>query len=449
MNAGHRLLTRGTAAAVAVLVPLCVTGCGDARSGDAAGPQAADGGGTATTVADAVPSAEPPATRLPDDFPLAAALPATNGDDGTPVRVTARPGTDGVELCEDEAWTRDGTVDVAGVTYAGEAEDFRGRTLALYADEAAATAALDHARAAFAACPDATVGGTDQVYEEIDRGPGSSTYTHRYRYGGAFDPGLEVIEVVQVGPALYLASYYGEGGTSPESIASSVDEARTSSRPVLEAMADLGTATPDPSPETSPETSPDTGQGTTPSAGDLPLAAGWPTEVTESGSAGLELPVAELDAPFADHACDSAAPGGDPTEVVRAQFSDVEAYLGRELLSFADADAAVAFVTDLRDFYAACPTQSEDGLSYPVRTFDTAVGGQSFAVVRSAEHDGRPAIGVSALQVVRVGSAVLLDSTSTEGSAGDAAAARNLAEVMTDRSGDVVAAMCAFTVAGC
>ncbi|QCW50160.1 hypothetical protein FE634_06605 [Nocardioides dongxiaopingii] len=433
MNAGHRRLAPGLAAATAVLVPLALTGCGDARTDDTTRDQGADRSATATAVAESAPTSEDAAARLPDDFPLAAALPATNGDDGTPVRVTDRPGTDGVELCGDQAWTPDETLDVAGVTYAGEAEDFRGRTLALYADDAAAAAALDRARDAFAACPAGTVGGTDQVYEEVASGRGAVTYTHRYRYQGSFDTGLEVIQVVQVGPALYLASYYGEGGGSPATIASSVEEARRSSRPVVEAMSDLGADTPD----------------TTPEAADVPLAAGWPTGPVEAGSAGVEVPVDELDASFADHACDAPAPAGDPTEVVRGQFSDVETYLTRELLTFADADAAVAHVAGLRDFYAACPTRTVDGFSHPVRTFDTAVGGQSFAVVRSTEHDAHPAIGVSALQVVRVGSAVLLDTVSTEGSASDEAAAHALADAMAEESGDVVAAMCAFTEAGC
>ena len=41
-----------------------------------------------------------------------------------------------------------------GVEFRGEAEYFRGRTLVLYPDAGAATAAVTAARAAVAACPD-------------------------------------------------------------------------------------------------------------------------------------------------------------------------------------------------------------------------------------------------------------------------------------------------------
>ena len=118
-----------------------------------------------------------------------------------------------------------------------------------------------------------------------------------------------------------------------------------------------------------------------------------------------------------------------------------------------DADAAVAYVSRLRDFYAACPEQrSDDGMSYPVAVLDTAVGGQSFGVVRFTESGGEPAIGTMALHVVRVGRSVLLDAHAAEGSAGQQeveAAARDRLAAMAAASADVVAAQCAFTEAGC
>ncbi|MDO9455110.1 hypothetical protein [Nocardioides sp.] len=452
-----------TLLAAAAVAALLLTGCGDTTEAGPDGPDADRADRAGATVAPtptssaASPSDSPvddgstpdvpvdPAqvTAVPDDFPLAAGLPATNGDDGSPVTVTDRPSWRDVELCGDVVWSQQvpvPTLDRAGASYTGEAEDTRSRLVAVYADELDAQQALDTLRDAYAACPSQDLGGTEQVYQVVDTAQGSATVTHRYRLDGRFDAGLEVIELVAVGNALYLSSYYGEGGGSDEAIASFVDFARESSQPVLDALAvfsDLGGPT-----------------STTPPADgeildDFPLASGWPTRTVEPGSAGLELPVDGLLASFPDYACDSRGPAAGTTDVLRAQYSDVEAYLSRELLTFADADDAVAHLAALRDFYGSCPTPTEDGLSYPLRLVDTEVGGDSFAVVRSTEYDGEPAIGMSALHAVRVGRSILLDSTSGEGIVQDAGDAEDLAASMATRAADVVAAQCAFTVAGC
>jgi hypothetical protein len=186
---------------------------------------------------------------------------------------------------------------------------------------------------------------------------------------------------------------------------------------------------------------------------DFPLAAGWPEDGAESGSAGLEVPVKKLDDPFDEATCGAAAPAPRTTDALRGQFFDVEAYLSRELLVFPDADAAVAYVSALDDFYAtdACTAQDAAGgeATYPLRRVATKVGGQSFTVVRGTELEGEAQVGMSALQVVRVGRSVLLDTTAGEGLVRDTKDARDLAASMTDRAADVVAAQCAFSAAGC
>lgn len=210
--------TRGLA--VAAVAALVLTGCGDTAEPVAAGP-----------VSAAVSS-------IPDDFPLTDGLPRTNAD-GSRVRVTDDPGFDRFRVCGETVWsptTPEAAVDVAGATYTAEAEDFRGRALALYEDAATAEAALAHARTTMDECPHGTVGGTDQVYEEVDGDADHATFTHRYRTEGFFDTGLEVIELVRVGTALHLASYYGEGGGSPESIEASLEFAASSSAGAVTAM---------------------------------------------------------------------------------------------------------------------------------------------------------------------------------------------------------------------
>lgn len=422
-----RLLPRTALAALAV-VGVLLTGCGEERVG--APPQAGD----------AVPAAAPAAPappEVPADFPLAAGLPATNGDDATPVEVTDRPTWTEVRLCGEVAWSRQvplAVSDLAGASYTGEAEDSRSRLLALYADPAGARQALDALVAAYTACGVEGVGGTDQVHEVVATGPGSATVTHRYRGDQGFDTGLELVQLRVVGRALFLGSYYAEANGDQASVDAFTAFAERSSQPVWDAMAVFADR---------------------PAATDVPLAAGWPA-TTEPGEAGVVLPVTDsepdVERDFGTWACGTPAPEASG-EVLRARFADVEDYRARRLVVLPDADAAVSYVSGLRDFYAACPEQSgPDATTYPVALVDTAVGGQSFGLVRFTESGGEPAVGTMALHVVRVGRSVLLDAAATEGSAGQqelGAAARDRLGAMATASAEVVTAQCAFTVAGC
>ena len=112
--------------------------------------------------------------------------------------VTAESGVEALSFCRRVAWSPElsvETVDLVGTTYTGEAEDFRGRTLVRYAEEALAAQALASLRLAVEQCPE----------EEIGRRPRRSTpgpirhagdeaftITHRYRSEYGFDTGLEV-----------------------------------------------------------------------------------------------------------------------------------------------------------------------------------------------------------------------------------------------------------------
>ena len=238
-------------------------------------------------------------TQVPDDFPLAAGLPDVNGDDGSPVTVTDTPTWTEVELCGEVVWSLDGPVagrDLAGASYTGEAEDTRSRLLAVYDDSLDSQEALDTLRDSYAACPDGSVGGTDQVYEVVASEQGSAVVTHRYRTDGRFDTGLEVIEIVSVGNALYLSSYYGEGGGSADTIASAIAFARESSRPVRRAMAVFADGAAD-----APDDAADD------DLANFPLAAGWPDDV-EPGEPGAQVPVDALEPSFSSFTCLAETP---------------------------------------------------------------------------------------------------------------------------------------------
>ena len=160
-----------------------------------------------------------------DDFPLTRGYPATNGDDGSPVRVSDESGVGDLTFCGRTGWTPVGATDLVGATYTGEAEDVRGRTVARY-DGSVAEDVVDRLRDAVEACPEEETGGTTQVYELLpgDTPDDSFFVEHRYRSDHGFDTGLEVIGVLRLDDLVLLTFQSGEGGGSADSISRSLGE---------------------------------------------------------------------------------------------------------------------------------------------------------------------------------------------------------------------------------
>ena len=140
---------------------------------------------------------------------------------------------------------------------------------------------------------------------------------------------------------------------------------------------------------------------------------------------------------------------------LNASWSNPEDYRDRQLMTFADADQAVAFVDQFAQHFRDCPVEpvGSDGYTPHHLVIDTATGGQSVAVASYYEYDGAPAVGLQLLHAVRLGRAVLLISEYGEGGAGPAdereAIFRQSIGRMTDDAAAPIAAMCAFTEAGC
>ncbi|WP_340537380.1 hypothetical protein [Nocardioides sp. GXZ039] len=178
------------------------------------------------------------AGEIASEFPLAAGLPATNGD-GSPVEVTVSSGVDDIDRCGLNAWSTRDTVDVAGVTFNDGSGERRARTLALYADDGAAKVALSALRLAVVGCPVTTVGSTDHVYDMVSKAPRRVIFTHRYSSGGELSDDLEVLVVVREGRALYLATSYSRGDGSAPDIKAQVRAAEHDSAKVVAALADL------------------------------------------------------------------------------------------------------------------------------------------------------------------------------------------------------------------
>lgn len=186
----------------------------------------------------------------------------------------------------------------------------------------------------------------------------------------------------------------------------------------------------------------------------FPLTTGWPdsSEAEPGPNSGVTGPQVDLEDPLFDYqACGQRLPVPEAADRLRATYRDVEDSRSRQLLVFTDAQEAVVFMSDLVAFYRACPDDpgQPQGAAFARTVIDTEVGGGSYAA-GAFPPDGQPVGSTQVLHAVRVGSAVLLDTTEGEGGGGDLdALTRGRAELMTSRSTDPVAAMCRFTVAGC
>ena len=180
---------------------------------------------------------------------------------------------------------------------------------------------------------------------------------------------------------------------------------------------------------------------------DLPLAAGWPTEHEPGGSYGLTGPGPGVTVLEGAAACGVGLPSARSLDRLAATWANPEDYRSRLLLTFEDAQGAIDYQGQFLEPYRGCAREeTSDGFTTLVDVRRTAVGGESWAVVRSFEYEGSPSVGLEVLHVIRVGRALLVDVTCSEGMA---SAADSTIAAQTADTAEVVAAMCAFTEAGC
>jgi hypothetical protein len=290
------------------------------------------------------------------------------------------------------------------------------------------------ARRAVVDCPEDQHDTTVWLHEvtRADLGDESLRIVRTYETEGRVSLGATFWHVVRVGNAVLVTARSGEylpGDTLGQGIA---QHERTIA-PIVDAMCEFsadgcvsGGDIPD----------------------DFPLAAGWPDDSTaEPGPQhGLRGPNRSLE-PLAWEMCDDSFTATGARDRLRADWNNVEDYRGRELLTFTDADGAVAFTGSLASFWRGCPEEEqEDGYVLLTEVRPTGVGGESWALLRWSEYDGAPAVGLTVVHVTRLGRAVLIDQSSNEGS-------RTFADEQVDaqiaESAPVVSAMCRFTEAGC
>lgn len=238
-----------------VLTAVVLIGCGNHQGAVAADPTSSDHSAstrphvTATPKSHEAPTSAPPHLTGPlADVPLDLGYPEKNGDDDSPVEVTTKPATRKFGVCDRTVWDpRRGATDVIGVEYRGEAELVRGRTLVLYADAAAAAAALTATRAAVGACPDEPdghgQGTTHTITDDSLGGDQSFVWTDTY-YSVSngeklHDTGLVVYSAARVGRAVLLAYDYGEGNGTSASRAQAVARSTKAQRALVERMGEV------------------------------------------------------------------------------------------------------------------------------------------------------------------------------------------------------------------
>lgn len=411
----------------------------------AAAVAAVAGGGA--LLAGGEPRTAPPANPSPSVVPTPTGPQIPDGvdvtvemyenDSGEPVTQThGGVGLTPLDFCGVTPFTDDGRLDsVSAATSGPEYSDTR--EVVLYPDEQAAARALYQVTDAAVGCPRA---------ESV---PDSATFTEWSHWGEGEDGiavvrtyenslGAEILHVTRVGTALLAASTYGEH--HPSNTAPAVaDQARRLQSVVdqLCVFTEEGCPTVTEPPAAESDDVP----------ADFPLAAGWPSEHEPGADNGLTGPGPDVPALEEVQVCGADLPVAASRDRLAAGWTNPEDYRTRLLLTFEDADGAIDYQGRFLDAYRACPrAEGSDGYTTVIDVRRTRVGGESWAVVRSFELEGRPAIGLEVLHVVRLGRSLLVDVTSSEGLLQDAP---DTIAAQTRDSAEVVSAMCAFTEAGC
>jgi hypothetical protein len=389
------------------------------------------------------PSPTSPATERPDPFTpasydawlvtippevtVSAGLPADGGDyqRSTGAVTESFCGADGLPVAGVLDTRRNGMV---GPEFADL------RDLRLYADDAAAHDLLVRVREAAEGCPEDEHGRTRWLTDVTgpDLGEEAVRVVRTYETDGLVNLGATFWHVVRVGNAVLVTAQSGEY-LPGDTLGQGIESHERTIAPIIARLCEFGA-------------SGCAAAGDIPD--DVPLAAGWPDDdAAEPGPRyGLRGPDRSL-GPLTWTLCEESFTASGERDRLRADWHNVEDYRGRELLTFDDADDAVAFTGELVAFWESCPRQDHgDGYESVNDVRPTGAGGESYALLRWSEYDGSPGVGLTVVHVTRLGRSVLVDQASNEGSRAGAPAQVAGQIAAAD---PIVAAMCRFTLAGC
>ena len=347
--------------------------------------------------------------EVPQDFDLTAGLPA-----GTPQRDVVAFDVPGI--CGDPAWAFDlpePAVDAVGARDGDPGTDGgTRRALILYADAATASSSLSRLGESVDSCPtDPNGTGAPLVNDVVSADDDSLVFTQQAKDGELLYD-LTAYQVEQSGNALYLASSHTAAG-GVQVADTEVRRLEDASTPVVAQLcvfSATGCGTGD--------TVTDSGSGSSPATvipDDFPLLDGLPTEkatedfgrfgpsrsrkglgLTGCGGAALATP---------DHADLMVGGWHDPAEARE-----------RQLITFANAQDAQAYVDRVGTLLTCSTEHSSDGVDTIRSGSETDLGDQSVVFVTWYAQDGAPAVaGFRVTQAVRVGNAVLVSDRINDG----------------------------------
>lgn len=320
--------------------------------------------------------------------------------------------------------------------FTNEGDEFRDhRQLLLFATESDAAAAMAALADAVEACATDPGSGGTLTWSALPADTGYATAT--YRQGVEAAMGGRTFQLTVVGRAVLQVAWIGEGGGDVPG-QSAVTAAIA---PAMCGWSASGCASP--SPTATPSSDP--GPAVKEIADDFPLADGFP-ERSERGEKGYTGPNRTID-PIAYDVCGEPLPNPAFRDRLLAGYESAEDYRTRQLTTYADADAAVAASRAIIQAFEDCRTEGPDSEGYTSEreVQKLTLGGESWAVLDRATFDGGQTPFGGTLIVVRVGRAVLIEDHG--GHAGYPTP--DGIQELSQRLATPIAAMCAFTVAGC
>jgi hypothetical protein len=333
-------------------------------------------------------------------------------------------------------------IDTEGATY-GEpgTESSAGRTLALYRDDADAHAALEALRTGVENCPEDPNGRGATLVNRFEDSPlpadSSFVYSQQAQLDADLLGDLTVVQVAQVGNALYLATEHTSAG-GDQVVASEVQRLAALSAPVLSDMA----ATFSEAAVASGGQDGSIGEGAVSAIPpDFPLLAGLPTDA-EALNADFGRHGPEVDGQRMELLACDRGPLADTGKVERmvGGWRDVDESRERQLSTFAAQADAQTYAGSVVDLLTACPEQDlGDGVVRTTTSQPGQLGDYAVTTVRRDTVDGEPGVGAVVTQVLRLGRAVLVSQVVSESSSDPA----------PDQLAGVVEAMCTWTTEGC
>jgi len=433
---------RTTGIALAAAAAVAVVATGGAVIGSDRGERSVEPAGPTPS---SVPTSSAPSQAVAspiDGIDITVNMPAN--DTGEPVeQARGDLGLSAVNFCEiGQPLEQDRRTDSVSAAASGP-EYSDARELVLYPDVESAARVLDALTDSAVDCPREESGPDSVTLHEVattDVGDDATVVSATYeQQDGSVGRAAEILQFIRVGNALLLSSGYGEW--DPQALDPVRAQYAEDVAPIVEQMCVFWAR------GCGAEASPDDPAPDATIPADFPLASGFPEQSEPGADYGLTGPGEDVEVLDGPAVCRRGLPVASALDRLAVRWAQPEDYRSRLLLTFVDAEAAIEWQARFLNTYRLCPEDpGSDGYVSINDVQRTQVGGESWAVVRTATFQGSPAIGLEILHVVRVGSAVLVDMTSGEGSA--EGAAETLAK-QTDAAARVVAAMCLFTVAGC